>query len=154
MTFPPDGLDQIIATFGDPRPFVSDHKGWESKVLRTFLLPYQLRFGGIPVSKIRAHAKAGQYFIAAFKTIEDEGLTDFATEYEGIYAFRCQRDSDIISTHTWGIAIDLNASKNPLGGASTQDPRIVDIFKQQGFMWGGDFQHRKDPMHFQLATGY
>jgi hypothetical protein len=34
------------------------------------------------------------------------------------------------------------------------DPDVVAIFQHFGFLWGGEFHLRKDPMHFQYATGY
>lgn len=56
-----------------------------------------------------------------------------------------------LSLHSWGIAIDLNAASNPLGGASHLSQTFVDCFIKAGFDWGGNFKNRKDPMHFQLA---
>ena len=56
-----------------------------------------------------------------------------------------------VSLHAWGIAIDINAVENPEGQPSHQDPRLVAVFEQWGFRWGGTWA-TPDPMHFELAT--
>lgn len=58
-----------------------------------------------------------------------------------------------LSTHAWGIGLDINVHENPLGKAPKMDARIVAIFRDHGFKWGGDWT-RPDGMHFQYATGY
>jgi hypothetical protein len=72
-------------------------------------------------------------------------------DYGGCFAARLVAGptTDDISHHAWGSAIDLNVSANPAGGASHQDPRLVDIFRRWGFTWGGDWLS-PDPMHFEL----
>ena len=47
-----------------------------------------------------------------------------------------------ISRHTWGIAIDINTK-------STYHPRVIEIFNEWGFAWGGTWTS-PDPMHFEL----
>ncbi len=47
-----------------------------------------------------------------------------------------------LSRHTWGIAIDINTK-------SKYHPRVVEIFKEWGFAWGGTWTS-PDPMHFEL----
>lgn len=59
-----------------------------------------------------------------------------------------------LSVHTWGLAVDINAATNPLGGETDMPDAFIHAFKSEGFVWGGDFQHTKDPMHFQLVSGY
>jgi D-alanyl-D-alanine carboxypeptidase len=61
-----------------------------------------------------------------------------------------------ISHHSWGVAVDLNVSQNPLGGEPRLDRRVVDVFEKWGFTWGGRWL-LPDPMHleflrFPLAT--
>lgn len=56
-----------------------------------------------------------------------------------------------VSFHAWGIAVDINAAENPEGHPSRQDPRLVAVFQQWGFRWGGTWA-TPDPMHFELAT--
>lgn len=53
-----------------------------------------------------------------------------------------------ISHHSWGIAIDFNVSENRYGEDPTMDPRIVEIFEERGFAWGGRW-HVPDGMHFE-----
>lgn len=73
---------------------------------------------------------------------------------DGCWVVRVQRgSSDILSCHAFGIAIDINASRNPRGGRSYQSEALVDLFRWRGWEWGNNFP-TPDPMHFQRATGY
>jgi len=58
-----------------------------------------------------------------------------------------------LSNHSSGTAIDLNASKHPLGKVGTFDaakvPMIKALAKKYGLTWGGDWA-RKDEMHFEI----
>lgn len=53
-----------------------------------------------------------------------------------------------LSSHAWGIAVDINVDVNPLGATPVQDPRLVAIMARHGFMWGGRFL-RPDGAHFE-----
>ena len=71
------------------------------------------------------------------------------------YAFRMVRGStDRLSCHSSGTAIDLNATKHPLGKYDTfpaeKVPMIRALAKKYGLKWGGDFKSRPDDMHFEL----
>jgi hypothetical protein len=59
-----------------------------------------------------------------------------------------------LSNHASGTAIDLNATKHPLGKIGTFDaakvPMIRALAKKYGLTWGGDWT-RKDEMHFEIA---
>jgi hypothetical protein len=92
------------------------------------------------------------------------------------FIWRCNTtDKSVLSFHSWGMALDINPSKNPycLSNSSglvcvptgkcenlctsskpTDIPQgIVDIFKNNGFDWGGDWSGSvKDYMHFQAKT--
>lgn len=59
------------------------------------------------------------------------------------------------SNHAWGLAIDLNATTNPMtsdGKVHTDMPAwVVEAGRKWGFSWGGDYVgKRKDPMHFEF----
>jgi hypothetical protein len=146
----PYGLSGIIATFGP----ITDPK-FEAKNIVFFDLPYTLKYDGVSIARARCHRLAVDNFIAAFKNIQAAGLADQFTEFNGIYAKRPIRGSvGRASCHSWGIAIDMCASKYPLGSAKRMPDAIIKAFSDAGFLYGGDFKNRKDPMHFQLAMSY
>lgn len=72
------------------------------------------------------------------------------------YAERPIRGSTTISNHASGTAIDLNATKHPLGAENTfsdeQVQEIRKILNELGNVvrWGGDYRNRKDEMHFEI----
>ncbi len=53
-----------------------------------------------------------------------------------------------VSRHAWGTAIDINPATNAWGTTPTIDQRLVDIFRANGFAWGGTWT-RPDGMHFE-----
>jgi hypothetical protein len=57
-----------------------------------------------------------------------------------------------LSRHAFGVAVDVNPWENLPGTDGVIPPHIVGCFKTKGFKWGGDFDKKKDPMHFELRT--
>ena len=90
-------------------------------------------------------------FHALIEPIDEGTLDDWA------YAYRMVRGTtDKLSCHSSGTAIDLNATKHPLGKAGTfpaeKVPMIKALAKKYGLVWGGaDNWKRKDEMHFEIA---
>jgi hypothetical protein len=73
------------------------------------------------------------------------------------YAYRPIRGTtDSLSNHASGTAIDLNASKHPLGKVNTftaeQAAKIRKLCKKYNLRWGGDYTNRKDEMHFEITS--
>jgi hypothetical protein len=150
LTKTPNGLDEIIDTFGS-----LDSSRFESRYIVPFTLPYPLYYDGIKVTRARCHYLIVDNFKKVFEDIRNAGLQDEAKNYSGIYNCRPVRGNNSkFSTHCWGIFIDLEAGKYPLGSSKRFPKAIVDIFESAGFFYGGDFRGRKDPMHFQFCTGY
>lgn len=89
----------------------------------------------------------------ALQDVVKAGLASTIHSYDGCYVPRFieRNPTHAISLHTWGIAIDLDASTNGRGTRGTMDPRVVQIFKQWGFRWGGDWSYT-DPMHFEIGA--
>lgn len=82
----------------------------------------------------------------------DEGTFD-----DWAYAFRMVRGTtDKLSCHSSGTAIDLNATRHPLGKSGTfpaeKVPMIRALAKKYGLKWGGDYVNRKDEMHFEVEV--
>jgi D-alanyl-D-alanine carboxypeptidase-like protein len=83
----------------------------------------------------------------------DQPLTD-----DWGYAERPVRGSEDISNHASGTAVDLNATRWPLGSLPSVNltPRQITTVRQivavtRGVVrWGGDYAGRKDPMHFEI----
>ena len=72
------------------------------------------------------------------------------------YAFRMVRGTtDKLSNHASGTAIDLNATRHPLGAVGTFEPGKVPMLraltKKYGLTWGGDYKGRKDEMHYEIS---
>src|SRR5450755_1789358 len=93
--------------------------------------------------------------IALFGHIHERGLEARITSFGGCFTFRPQRTGSKLSTHSWGIAMDLNSESNPQGSDGDMDSELIDIFRHAGFEWGGNWPGKiRDPMHFQFCTGY
>jgi hypothetical protein len=88
-------------------------------------------------------------FHALIEPIDEGTLDDWS------YTFRMIRGSrDRLSNHASGTAIDLNATKHPLGKVGTfpseKVPMIRALAKKYGLRWGGDYTSRADEMHFEI----
>ena len=98
----------------------------------------------------RCHRLMWEPLEGALNQILEEGLEEYLSIEEwrssgGCYAPRRINRFDAggsISRHAWGIAIDINTK-------STYPPRVVQIFNDWGFAWGGTWTS-PDEMHFEL----
>ncbi len=158
----PRGLDEIIAAFGDIYAYVGTdgqlEARWQMDFLERVSLPFPLRLSWTPsrtILQMTCHRRLTSTFAAAFRGVQAGGLQARIASFGGCFAFRPQRAGSKLSTHSWGIAIDLNPETNPQGSAGNMDAGIVEIFRRAGFEWGGDWPGKaRDPMHFQFCTGY
>ena len=132
-------------------------------------------YNGYPASKDPDEIKIKSYLVKGtdrkLRCAESVGplLAAFAAEFHELiepidegtfddwgYAFRMVRGStDRLSCHSSGTAIDLNATKHPLGKAGTfpaeKIPMLRALAKKYGLKWGGDFKSRPDDMHFEVT---
>lgn len=93
-------------------------------------------------------------FAAEFNRLIEQ--IDGGTPDDWGYAFRDIRGNvGKLSNHSSGTAIDLNATRHPLGKVGTfpneKVPMIRALAKKYGLIWGGDYRNRKDEMHFEIA---
>jgi hypothetical protein len=91
--------------------------------------------------------------------VQDLDLPGPADEWG--YAERPVRGSADISNHASGTAVDLNATRWPLGSAPSVNlsahqiatVREIVAVTRGAVRWGGDYSGRKDPMHFEINNG-
>ncbi len=113
---------------------------------------------------IPVHKKA----YPAFKAVADKlkNYKDYKINTIGSYVFRCNVNAStsnrfdlcnsgcVLSTHAFGIAVDINWEENCNGCSNyTMPAEIVDAFESYGFRWGGRYKAifgaTIDPMHFE-----
>jgi len=133
-------------------------------------------YNGYPASKDPAEIKIKSYPVKGtdrkLRCAESVGplLAAFAADFHQLiepidestfddwaYAFRMVRGTtDKLSCHSSGTAIDLNATRHPLGKVGTfpaeKVPMIRALAKKYGLKWGGDYKGRADEMHFEVEV--
>lgn len=134
---------------------ITSSNGWQASAdpLEIGIKSYK-----VPGTKVKLRCSEGAApllvtFAAEFHAhIEpiDEGILD-----DWGYAFRNIRGStDRLSNHSSGSAIDINATRHPLGHAGTFKPMqivlIQALCKKYALRWGGNYLSRKDEMHYEI----
>ena len=158
----PHGLDEVLSTFGNIYDFIRDDgtldPKWESAYLARARLPFAIPLSWEPSRMVRSvycHSHLAELFVEVFTALDAEGLRGAIRTYGGCFSYRSKRSHTKLSTHSWGISIDLNPESNWPGGKGDMDEAVVNVFRRFGFEWGGDWSYRsRDPMHFQFCTGY
>jgi hypothetical protein len=94
------------------------------------------------------------------KHVEKLSLYQAGDDYGWSYR-KIRGSSTTYSNHASGTAIDLNATRHPLGTTAAHSfstKQIAAIHtrlkRYSGVIrWGGDYSGRKDPMHFEINKG-
>jgi hypothetical protein len=148
----PEGLPEIEKVFGrfgfieKPHALVAPDEAWVARSILTIKLP-------ILNHNVRCHCKIKGPLLNAIKEIIQNKLAHEIKTCEGCYwpRHKMHDPERELSLHSWGIAIDFNASTNMPGTKGDMHPAVVAVFAKHGFHWGGHFG---DPMHFQYAHEY
>lgn len=133
--------------------------GWANKHVVPVKIPALARVRGAPRNgEIWFHERGVEQLRALFHAWRVKGRLPLLRTWDGSYVARFQRGSRTkLSSHAWGSAFDLNAASNPMGarGPLVHDigsvRELVPAAVEHGFFWGGWFERRQDPMHFELA---
>lgn len=95
------------------------------------------------------------------RRVEDIDMKSTRGEFDDWgYANRNVRGSTAVSNHASATAVDVNATRHPLGNAGTFSRAQVDeIHRILGEVenvvrWGGDYNGRKDEMHFEINASH
>ena len=134
--------------------------------MTTIQLPYPMRLSwdlDTKVTRMSCHLMVADKFLAVFKDLEchygyNEIVRLGIDLFGGCFNYRKMRGGSAWSTHSWGIAIDLDPLRNQLREtkrtarfARPEYKPMIDIFYKHGFESLGvekDF----DWMHFQIKN--
>jgi len=106
---------------------------------------------GMPTRRIYCNLDLVDPLRQALENVRAAGLVSELKTFDGCFNIRAIRNSSgRVSTHAYGLAIDINAAENPLGAEPALTLDFVQCWESAGFDWGGRFQ-RQDGMHFSYA---
>lgn len=139
---------QLIYKFGDP---TKDNVSFENKWMVLWIVPEIIR-AAIPAMPARIYGNKLMIpaLEATLKALIILGLHKEIKTYNGCFNIRKKRGLSTISLHAFGLAIDLNAALNPLGGAVTWSYPFLQVWRDHGWILGADWKSRPDGMHFQF----
>jgi len=137
-------------------------KGWGDEHLVRIQPPFVMYYERKPMSRgILVNKGCASAMLAAFNEIfercqHDQRKVDAtgASDFGGCYNPRPIAGSNNWSNHSWACAIDLSPGTNGFrtDSTTTLSHIVIDAFKRQGALWGGDYHGRKDPMHFEFVS--
>lgn len=140
---------QALKKYGDPE---------KQSAMILWDVPGYLEIGVIP-KRIYCNKDLIVPLAAALQALITTGHVKELKTWDGCFNIRKKRGLKSTSLHSWGLAIDLNCSDNPLGktyeqliaeGKKPFSEGFVKCFTDNGFTWGGTWK-RKDGMHFELS---
>lgn len=123
--------------------------------------PAHLKLESVTIGNSRVRFTARQQAAEALRRVSttleelgrDPALNPYLFPLGGGQNWRTIADTQRLSAHSFGIAIDLNPQKGAYWRRTSERPAaypqaIVDAFEAQGFIWGGRWTHF-DAMHFE-----
>lgn len=155
--WPKDNTSAKNTFYGD-----FQQKAWASRYLMHIHPPFIIYYAkkampsGVLVNKNCALAMQGAFNDIWEKCEHDQKRVDAtgASDYGGCFNIRAIAGSNNWSNHSWACAIDLSPGTNGFrtDSSTTLSNVVIDAFKSRGARWGGDYQGRKDPMHFEFVS--
>ena len=136
-------------------------KAWGTLSLIHISAPFQMYYEKHPIPSVLVHKRISLALTAIFLEIWEKCNHDQfavnragASDYGGCFNIRNIAGSNNWSNHSWACAIDLSPSTNGFrhDASTTLSNIVIDAFKRQGALWGGDYHGRKDPMHFEFVS--
>jgi hypothetical protein len=126
------------------RDWVAPHPAWLRRNIVTRRVPV--------LGPVTCHRRMIPVLRRALAMLQRRGLARLVDpgDYAGCYAPRRIPTSGSLSLHAFGLAVDLNASRNPQGSPPRQDRRLVRIMERAGLWWGGRWPTVPDGMHFEF----
>jgi hypothetical protein len=147
-----------LSFYGDPRA-----ASWLQANTIDVSCPWPLHMGDVGLSHILIHKKCAESLARVLNNIWEAAGKSLSTiarlrydQYDGSYNLRNIRGSaSTLSTHAFAAAIDWDAADNEqhsLRHLFQDDSLLVVKFKEEGWIWGGDWSPQSvDAMHVQAA---
>ena len=106
---------------------------------------------GKPTTKIYCNKDMHLPLSIALLKVQQAGLLSELKTFDGAFCIREVRGRPgAQSAHSYGLAIDINASTNKLGEQGSLSQAFGQCFIDAGFSWGARFK-RPDFMHFSFC---
>lgn len=152
---------QLVSKYGDPAV-----SGFEKRNILLYPLPKDITMAikTIP-QKLYINQAIAEPLTQTLRALINKGLHLEIVSWDGCYVFRMQRGASVVSMHSFGIAIDLNAHDNPLyifptGMTQAQrdairaekvkfSPEFIQVWETIGWRAGAHYINRIDGMHFE-----
>lgn len=154
MNWPHDDTNSKMAFYGDFHT-----KAWATLNLIHITPPFKMYYEKKPIPSILVHKKVADSLMTVFNAVarkcnHDQAAIDKTgiSDYGGCFNIRAIAGSHNFSNHSWAIAIDLSPETNGFNMHPTIGNMVVAAFKAEGWLWGGDYHGRKDPMHFEAVS--
>lgn len=107
----------------------------------------------VPIlGRVQCHRKVIEPLRAAMRDLVDRGAEHVVSDYAGCWVPRTSGSDGPLSSHAWGMSVDFNAQSNPYGAEPRQPDVLVEVMREHGFIWGGEWD-TPDGMHFELSPG-
>jgi len=171
MTFPKPDAQSLCAFYGQPWKITSNGVEWDEHFEAAHIMripaPYDMWMGDAKITKIAVNKNCAVSLLACLERIAKKTNAKERKEFQidqfgGGFNMRPIRGVtgsltvNKVSLHAYGAAIDLAPILNPLGlfynpAKGMMPHEVIEIFKNEGWTWGGDFKSRPDCMHFQAT---
>ena len=137
----------LYTRYGDPH-----EPGFAQKWLTTWEIKDQ--FAWFPRTQIQIHKHFRPLLEGALTELFVMNLQNEIKSVDDDFQIRMIKGStDVLSTHSWGVSIDMNASGNPVGAAAKWGKPFLEVMRRHKIFCGADWDGRKDPMHFSMVNG-
>jgi hypothetical protein len=152
---------RCIAKFGDP---TKDRATFEKRHMVLYDIPDDIN-KIIPVlpNRIYCNKVIVEPLTNVLNDLVISGLYKEIKTYDGCFNIRKSRGTNVISMHSFGIAIDMNAAWNPLLRGVHPNKRselrkeyvkwsekFLDVWRRNGWDCGADWNTVLDGMHFEI----
>jgi len=136
----------LYTRYDDPRD-----PGWQNKWIHTWHV--QKLHPWFPVKEIKVHKHFWPLLDAAFFELERKGLHREIKTFDACLQIIHLPDSPVLSVHSWGVAIDMNAADNPRGSLGGWSKDFLDVMAKNGIFCGQTWRGVTEPMHFSMVDG-